>query len=133
MDEESIFTAALGKASPAERQAFLAEACAGDARLRAAVEGLLEAHEHPDSFLEPRSAALPLTVWNRTRSRAEKLAQVARVATSPRDAVRGASVIVTCAIFIARCPRCSRPPDTESRDSERDRSAPCRNRRRSPG
>jgi eukaryotic-like serine/threonine-protein kinase len=51
MDEESIFTAALGKAPP-QRPAFLAEACGGDVHLRAKVEALLSAHEHPDSFLE---------------------------------------------------------------------------------
>jgi serine/threonine-protein kinase len=62
VDEESIFAAALGKASPAERRAFLAEACAGDAELRAGVEALLLAHDNPDSFLEPRSAGLALTV-----------------------------------------------------------------------
>jgi tetratricopeptide (TPR) repeat protein len=62
VDEESIFAAALGKASPAERRAFLAEACAGDAELRACVEALLLAHDNPDSFLEPRSAGLALTV-----------------------------------------------------------------------
>jgi 3-hydroxyisobutyrate dehydrogenase-like beta-hydroxyacid dehydrogenase len=39
----------------------------------------------------------PVTVWNRTRSRAEALSgQVARIASTPYDAARGASVIVTC-------------------------------------
>jgi serine/threonine protein kinase/lipopolysaccharide biosynthesis regulator YciM len=61
VDEESIFAAALRKASPAERRAFLAEACAGDAELRACVEALLLAHENPDSFLEPQSAGLAPT------------------------------------------------------------------------
>ena len=37
-----------------------------------------------------------LTVWNRTRARAEGLEGCARVASSPRDAARGASVVVTC-------------------------------------
>jgi len=39
-----------------------------------------------------------LTVWNRTESKAREFAasHSARVATSPRDAVRGAEVIVTC-------------------------------------
>jgi serine/threonine protein kinase/tetratricopeptide (TPR) repeat protein len=62
VDEESIFAAALGKASPAERRAFLAEACAGDAELRACVEALLLAHDNPDSFLEPRNAGLAPTL-----------------------------------------------------------------------
>lgn len=39
----------------------------------------------------------PVTVWNRTRARAEALSgQVARIASTPYDAARGASVIVTC-------------------------------------
>ncbi|MBC3762540.1 NAD(P)-dependent oxidoreductase [Quadrisphaera oryzae] len=40
------------------------------------------------------AAGLPLTVWNRTRERAEPLADVATVAGSPADAVRGADVVV---------------------------------------
>ena len=42
-------------------------------------------------------ASFPLTVWNRTRARAEAMTGVARrIATSPYDAARGASVVVTC-------------------------------------
>ncbi len=42
-------------------------------------------------------ASFPLTVWNRTRAKAEALeGTVARIARTPRDAARGASVIVTC-------------------------------------
>jgi serine/threonine protein kinase len=62
MDEESIFAAALGKGSPQERQAFLAEACSDDLKLRSCVEALLRAHENPDSFLEPRVAGGSLTM-----------------------------------------------------------------------
>lgn len=40
-------------------------------------------------------AGLPLTVWNRTASRAEPLADVATVAGSVGEAVRGADVVVT--------------------------------------
>jgi 3-hydroxyisobutyrate dehydrogenase-like beta-hydroxyacid dehydrogenase len=43
------------------------------------------------------ASTFPLTVWNRTRARAEALSGVAaRIATSPYDAVRGAGVVVTC-------------------------------------
>ena len=62
MNEESIFNAALRKSSLVERRAYLAEACAGNAALQANLEALLQAHENPDSFLEPRTAALPVTV-----------------------------------------------------------------------
>jgi 3-hydroxyisobutyrate dehydrogenase len=43
-------------------------------------------------------APFSLTVWNRTGSKAREFAasHSARVATSPRDAVRGAEVVVTC-------------------------------------
>jgi hypothetical protein len=49
---ESIFFAALGKAVPAERAAYLDEACRGDADLRRRVERLLEAHQQVGTFLE---------------------------------------------------------------------------------
>src|SRR5262245_62522548 len=49
---ESIFFTALGKASPAERAAYLDEACRGDADLRRRVGRLLEAHAQVGSFLE---------------------------------------------------------------------------------
>src|SRR4051794_40040755 len=41
-------------------------------------------------------AGIPLRVWNRTRAKAEPLAQLgAEVADSPADAVRGADVVIT--------------------------------------
>jgi len=48
---KSIFLAAVEKA-PAERASFLEQAAGSDAALRARVEALLEAHDHPDSLLE---------------------------------------------------------------------------------
>jgi serine/threonine protein kinase len=62
VDEESIFAAALGKASPGERRAFVAEACTGDAELQARVEALLQAHENPASFLKPPNLSPAPTV-----------------------------------------------------------------------
>jgi hypothetical protein len=47
---EDIFFAALER-RPEERDAFLAEACGADGRLRAEVEGLLEDHGKVGSFL----------------------------------------------------------------------------------
>src|SRR5262245_5107181 len=58
MDEEALFAAALARASSRDRRAFLDEACLGDAELRARVEGLLRAHENPDSFLDPPGVGL---------------------------------------------------------------------------
>jgi ABC-2 type transport system permease protein len=52
---ESIFNAALQKASTVERVAFLEGACGNDADLRARVEALLRAHDEAGRFLEPTS------------------------------------------------------------------------------
>jgi hypothetical protein len=48
---------------PAGRRAFVAQACAGDAELRAAVERLLAASEEEDPRLEP-GAALGGPLWD---------------------------------------------------------------------
>jgi WD40 repeat protein len=52
MTEEMVFAAALERSTPAERAAFLDEACAGDPALRARVEALLGSHAHGGSFLQ---------------------------------------------------------------------------------
>jgi serine/threonine protein kinase/tetratricopeptide (TPR) repeat protein len=52
MTEETIFAAALEKAAGAELQAFLDEACAGDAALRQRVERLLAADRQSAGILE---------------------------------------------------------------------------------
>ena len=61
MTEATIFIAALEKPTEAERAAFLAEACAGDERMRRRVEALLRAHAEPDDILDPTSDRLELT------------------------------------------------------------------------
>ncbi len=60
MDESQIFANALKLATAAERGAYLDQACAGDARLRAAVEALLQAHASDPGFLEQPAAVSPL-------------------------------------------------------------------------
>jgi serine/threonine protein kinase len=59
MNEESLFLAASEKEDPAQRQAFLREACGDDLALRARLENLLAAHEHARGILErgPNHAA----------------------------------------------------------------------------
>src|SRR5262245_19559784 len=52
MNEESLFAAALDKASTAERQAFLDQACGTDAGLRQRVERLLAASAKAVGILE---------------------------------------------------------------------------------
>jgi len=54
---EDLFHAALER-EPAERAAFLAEACADDPRLLDAVNALLTAHDQSWSFVDQRHAAL---------------------------------------------------------------------------
>ena len=58
MTEATIFAAALDRTDPADRAAFLADACAGDDRLRRRVEALLKAHAQPDEILDapPRNS-----------------------------------------------------------------------------
>ena len=54
--EEVLFREAIKRAKGAERQAFLDGACAGDQALRTRLEGLLQAHESPEPFLEAQAA-----------------------------------------------------------------------------
>src|SRR5947209_8705407 len=61
MPERDIFIAALQKEGPAEREAYLAEACGQDAALRGRVEALLEANGRAGSFLERPALALEAT------------------------------------------------------------------------
>lgn len=59
---KSVFLAALEKADPGERAAYLDQACAGDASLRARVEELLTGHESgsfPDFLAEAAPAFEP--------------------------------------------------------------------------
>src|SRR6516165_9303350 len=62
MTERDIFIAALQKEDPAERQAYLDEACAGQPDLRRQVEDLLRLHEGAGSFLQ-KPAAESAATW----------------------------------------------------------------------
>src|SRR5258707_13963219 len=62
MNEREIFVAALQKAAPGERAAFLDEACGGNVGLRQQVDTLLREHEQLGSFLEAPAAAPAATV-----------------------------------------------------------------------
>src|SRR5687768_11232123 len=55
---EAVFTAALEKATPQERAAYLADACGHDSHLRRRVEALLASHVPADSFLCPPAAGV---------------------------------------------------------------------------
>jgi serine/threonine protein kinase len=61
MSERAIFIAALEKDDPAERAAYLDQACSDDRPLRQRIERLLKAHEPADSFLEHRPPGLGVT------------------------------------------------------------------------
>jgi hypothetical protein len=56
--EETIFYDALQLADPAQRNVFLEQACAGDSRLRAAVEDLLAIHAVAEPFFAESELAL---------------------------------------------------------------------------
>src|SRR5262245_29231519 len=56
MTERDIFIAALQREDPAERRAYLDEACAGQPGLRQQVEKLLRLYEGAGSFLEKPAA-----------------------------------------------------------------------------
>ena len=58
LDEEAIFSAALEKKTPAERSAYLNEACGDDAVLRQNVEELLKLQPEADEFLKSPPAQL---------------------------------------------------------------------------
>jgi tetratricopeptide (TPR) repeat protein len=63
MNEETIFHEALARPLPAERAAYLEQACADNPALRASVEALLRANEGASQFLaSPASAPLVATV-----------------------------------------------------------------------
>jgi serine/threonine protein kinase len=66
MQEQTIFAEALGKVDPAERAAFLEEACAGSADLRRRVETLLARHENAGRFLETPAFGLDAIVAETT-------------------------------------------------------------------
>src|SRR6266699_220595 len=56
---EAVFYAALAKVDPAERAAYLNEACGADVELRRRVDRLLEAHPQVGSFLQEGAAVVP--------------------------------------------------------------------------
>src|SRR5436305_7480391 len=56
---ETVFFAALARIDPADRAAYLNEACGTDADLRRQVDRLLAAHPQVGSFLQDDAAAHP--------------------------------------------------------------------------
>jgi serine/threonine protein kinase len=59
---KAVFLAAIEEHAPERWAAFLEQACAGDGRLRAEVEKLLQAHSELGTFDEPPRSALAPTV-----------------------------------------------------------------------
>src|SRR5437870_5144970 len=83
MSERSIFLEALDRSEPAERDAYLAQACAGDAEMRRRVLALLQAHEQAGNFLETPAMDAPMPEIDPTEAspvlRRKRTHQVARV------------------------------------------------------
>jgi hypothetical protein len=66
MREFDLFIAALERDDPADRNAYLTQACGGDVDLLRRVERLLRLHGQAGSFLEPLAAAPGETVDRQT-------------------------------------------------------------------
>ena len=62
LNEESIFLAALERATPKERAAYVESACAGDSELRERVDELLESHEQSEGPLDAPPPGLGATL-----------------------------------------------------------------------
>ncbi|HKA05817.1 MAG TPA: hypothetical protein VKD71_01085, partial [Gemmataceae bacterium] len=78
MTDRDLFIAALDRADPAERDAWLDQACAGDADCRRRVDVLLRAHDQASKFLaDPAAGQLGAESDDTTRT-----AHVAHVAHS---------------------------------------------------
>src|SRR5262249_42056924 len=61
MSERDVFIAALQEQDPAQRKAYLDQACAGQPELRRQVEDLLRLHEAAGGFLEQPAAGSAAT------------------------------------------------------------------------
>jgi serine/threonine protein kinase/tetratricopeptide (TPR) repeat protein len=80
VDERSIFMAALSQETPAQRSAFLDEACGGDPALRQRVEALLASHEQAGSFL---GMPLPQRLAEKAPKQREQTRGAAPAASEP--------------------------------------------------
>ena len=79
MTEEALFAEALKK-RPEDRAAFLAQACGGDEKLRAAVEGLLRGHEQagllPGPPLKVSAQTVRLALAKAASRRSQRIAML---------------------------------------------------------
>jgi serine/threonine protein kinase len=66
---QSLFLAAVGAGTPADRAVLLEQECGADAELRRRIEALLRAHDESGSFLDELAPALPATVDDPIRER----------------------------------------------------------------
>lgn len=65
--EEAIFAEAIERESPADRVAYIVEACDGDSELRSRILLLLKAYEEPDDLFNEPETQLRTTVSSRHR------------------------------------------------------------------
>jgi hypothetical protein len=112
---KELFHEALERA-PAERDRMLAEACAGDAELRAEVEALIAAHERTGSFLDAPAYEVAAgmiadaPVSPRETLPPTKAATVLRAGAGTNDAAPGATTRGDGSVAeAARAPRSSHP------------------------
>jgi hypothetical protein len=96
-DVKSIFGHAMSLSSPGERAAYLQQACAGDAALRAEIESLLQADREAGSFLGERDTIAAVNRlkgvegWEIVRIRLARHVNVARLDHRDANAYVGAT------------------------------------------
>ena len=84
---KAVFDEAAEIGSPADRQAFLDRACAGDSELRHQVEGLLRAYSQAGSFLERRASEPPDTGEQGSQPAPSATADLASTEAAPGSAI----------------------------------------------
>jgi tRNA A-37 threonylcarbamoyl transferase component Bud32 len=94
MNERDIFINALQK-DPAERPAYLDEACAGNPALRRRIDALLKAHDDPDGFLDSPPAVDATSITSSGQTHPSTLADDAAIPDDAPASTRDARVEAT--------------------------------------
>jgi tetratricopeptide (TPR) repeat protein/serine/threonine protein kinase len=95
MNERDIFIAALQKDTPAQRQAYLDEACQHDAALRGRVQQLLDVYERAGSFLDkPAVAPVPTGIFSPEPAGQQAGVSPSAKAASPADGGEGTGTVI---------------------------------------
>ena len=107
-----IFEAALAE-PPERRDAYLAEACAGDAELETEVRSLLAHHDESDGFLEPSRTPLrcmkyssPSSLWMKPKPLSiRRVLIVPSIVASVPSSPSSDPVVIACLPCVAKTVR----------------------------